>query len=45
MAEFTKGFNGKVVSVVNTKGGAGKTTIATNIACRAAIDGYRVLFF
>ncbi len=43
MAEFTKGFNGKVVSVVNTKGGAGKTTIATNIACRAAIDGYRVL--
>ena len=43
MAEFTKGFIGKVVSVVNTKGGAGKTTIATNIACRAAIDGYRVL--
>lgn len=43
MAEFTKGFNGKVISVVNTKGGSGKTTIATNIACRAAIDGYRVL--
>lgn len=43
MAEFTKGFSGKVISVVNTKGGAGKTTIATNIACRAAIDGYKVL--
>ena len=43
MAVKTEGFNGKVISVVNTKGGAGKTTIATNIACRAAIDGYKVL--
>lgn len=43
MKEKAERFNGKVISVVNTKGGAGKTTIATNIACRAAIDGYKVL--
>lgn len=43
MAKNDNEFTAKVISVVNTKGGAGKTTIATNLACRAAIDGYKVL--
>lgn len=33
----------KVISVVNTKGGTGKTTISTNVATRLAMLGYNVL--
>lgn len=33
----------KVISVVNKKGGVGKTTLAVNVATGFAVNGYRVL--
>jgi chromosome partitioning protein len=33
----------RIITVAAIKGGVGKTTIATNIAAKAAIDGYKVL--
>ena len=33
----------KVVAVLNQKGGSGKTTIATNLACALQADGDSVL--
>lgn len=33
----------KIISVINYKGGVGKTTVTSNIAAQLAYDGYRVL--
>ena len=35
----------KVISVVNTKGGTGKSTIAVNIAAVLVERGYKVMLF
>ena len=34
-----------VISVVNNKGGTGKTTTSVNLSAALANTGYRVLFF
>jgi len=33
-----------IVAVASGKGGTGKTTVATNLACLAAQSGYRVTY-
>lgn len=33
----------KIIAIENTKGGAGKSTITTNLACQLNADGHRVL--
>jgi chromosome partitioning protein len=33
----------QVITVINFKGGSGKTTTAAHLAQKAALDGYRVL--
>ena len=33
----------KIITLLNEKGGVGKTTLATHIACGLAIQGYRVM--